>query len=66
MDMPFMQAEQYLLKISTTHFSTLNTDFANWNGLKRILIAMLHENKANYHENIRIYAEEPVAPLYKW
>ena len=66
MDMPFMQAEQCLSKISTSHFSTLNTKFANWNVLKRILIAMHNENKADSNENFRICAEEPVGPLYKW
>ena len=39
---------------------------ANQNVLKRILIAMLNENKADSNENFRICAEEPVAPLYKW
>ena len=53
-------------KLTTSHFSTLNVDFANWNMLKRILIAMLNKNKANWDENFRICAEEPIAPLYKW
>ena len=66
MDVPFAQAKQYLLKITASHFSTLNTDFANRNMLKRILIAMLNENKEDCNENFRICAEEPVAPLYKW
>ena len=65
MDVPFMQAEQYLSKLAASHFNTLNVDFANWNMLKRILIAMLNENKADWNENFRICAEEPVAPLYK-
>ena len=65
MDVPFAQAEQYLSKITTSHFTTLNTDFVNRNMLKRILIAMLNENKADRNENIRICAEESVAPLYK-
>ena len=65
MDVPFMQAKQYLSKITASHFSTLNTEFANQNMRKRILIAMLNENKANWNENFRICAEEPVAPLYK-
>ena len=59
MDVPFMQAEQYLSKLTASHFSTLNVDFANWNVLKRILIAMLNENKSNWNENFRICAEEP-------
>ena len=66
MDMPFTQAEQYLSKLTTSHFSTLNMDFANWNVLKRIPIAMLNKNKADWDENFRICAEEPVAPLCKW
>ena len=66
MDVPFAQAEQYLSKLTTSHFSTLNVDFANQNVLKRILIAMLNENKTDWDENFRICAEEPVAPLYKW
>ena len=65
MDVPFAQAAQYLSKITASHFSTLKTDFANQNVLKRILIAMLNENKADWNENFRICAEEPVAPLYK-
>ena len=66
MDMPFMQAKQYLSKITTSHFSTLNTKLANQNMLKRILIVMLNENKADSNENFRICAEELIAPLYKW
>ena len=65
MDMPFVQAEQYLSKLTASHFTTLNMKFANQNMLKRILIAMLNENKANCNENFKICAEEPVAPLYK-
>ena len=65
MDMLFVQAEQYLSKITASHFSTLNTDFSNQNVLKRILIVMLNENKADCNENFRICAEEPIAPLYK-
>ena len=66
MDVLFAQAKQYLSKITTSHFSTLNTKFANQNMLKRILIAMLNENKADWNENFRICAEDPIAPLYKW
>ena len=65
MDVLFTQAKQYLSKITASHFSTLNVDFANWNVLKRILIAMLNENKADWNGNFRICAEEPIAPLYK-
>ena len=65
MDMLSAQAKQYLSKLTTSHFSTLDTDFANWNVLKTILIAFLNQNKADCNENFRICAEEPVAPLYK-
>ena len=65
MNMRFMQAKQYLSKLTTSHFSTLNTKIANQNVLKRILIAMHNTNKADWNENFRICAEEPVAPLYK-
>ena len=65
MDVPFVQAEQYLSKITASHFSALNMKIANQNVLKRILIAMYNENKADCNENFRICAEEPVAPLYK-
>ena len=66
MDVLFTQAERYLSKITASHFSTLNTKIPNQNVLKRILIAMLNENKANTNENFRVCAEELVAPLYKW
>ena len=66
MDMPFMEAKQYLSKFTASHFSTLNMKIANQNVLKRILIAMHNKIKADYNENFRICAEEPVAPLYKW
>ena len=66
MDVPFAQAEQYLSKLTASHFGTLDMKFANQNMLNRILIAMHNENKADCNENFRICAEEPVAPLYKW
>ena len=66
MDVLFAQAEQYLSKLTASHFSTLNMKFADQNMLKRILIAMLNKNKADWNENFRICAEEPAAPLYKW
>ena len=66
MDVSFAQAKRYLSKLTTSHFSTLNMKSTNQNVLKRILIAMLNENKADSNENFRICAEEPVAPLYKW
>ena len=65
MDMPFMSAELYLSKLTASHFSTLNMKIANQNVLKRILIAMHNENKADCNENFRICVEEPVGPLYK-
>ena len=65
MGMPFMQAKRHLRKLTASHFTTLNVDFANQNVLERIPIAMLKKNKADWNENLRICAEEPVAPLYK-
>ena len=65
MDMPFMPAKLYLIKLTTSHFSTLNMKIANQNMLKTILIAMHNENKADYNENFRICAEESIGPLYK-
>ena len=65
MDVLFAQAKQYLWKLTASHFSTLNVDFANQNVLKRILIAVLNKNKANWNVNFSICAEEPIAPLYK-
>ena len=64
MDVPFTQAEQYLSKLTASHFGTLNTRFANQNMLERILVAMHNKNKAGCDENFRICAEESVAPLY--
>ena len=66
MDVPFVQADRYLSKLAASHFTTLNMKVANWNMLKRLLIAMLNENKADCNENFKICAEEPVAPMYKW
>ena len=66
MDVLFVQAERYLSKLTASHFCPLNMKFANQNMLKRILIAVLNENKADWNENFRICAEEPIAPLYKW
>ena len=65
MDVLFAQAERYLSKITASHFSTLNMKIANQNVLKRILIAMLNENKADSNGNFRICTEEPIVPLYK-
>ena len=65
MDTLFMPAKLYLTKLTTSHFSTLNTRIANQAVLKMILIAMHNENKADYDENFRICAEESVGPMYK-
>ena len=65
MDMPFVPAELYLRKLTTSHFSTLNMKIPNQNMPKRILIAMHNKKKADCNENFRICAEESVAPLYK-
>ena len=66
MDMPFASAKLYLRKLTASHFSTLNTKIATQNVLKRILIALHNENKADCNENFRICAEASVGPLYKW
>ena len=65
MDVTFAQAEIYISKTTTSHFSTLKTNIANQNVLKRILIAMHNENEAGCNEIFRICAEEPAEPLYK-
>ena len=65
MDMPFMPAKLYLMKLSASHFNTLNMKIANQNVLRTILIAMYNENKADCNENFRICAEESAGPLYK-
>ena len=64
--LPFMPAEQHLVKLTASHFHTLNIQIANQNVLKRILIAMQNEKKADCNENFRICAEESIGPLYKW
>ena len=66
MDMLFTPAKLYLSKFNASHFSTLYTKIANQNMLKRILIAMHNENKADCNENFRICAEESIGPLCKW
>ena len=63
MDMLFMPSELYLRKLTASHFSTLNTEIANQNMLKMILIAMHNENKADCNENFRICAAESVGPV---
>ena len=64
-DMPFIPAKPDLIKLTASHFSTLNMRIANQNMLKTILIMMHNENKADYNENFRILAEESIGPLYK-
>ena len=58
-----MQAKLYSIKLTASHFSTLNMRIANQNVLKMILIAMHNKNKAGYNENFMICAEESVGPL---
>ena len=60
MDTPFTPAKLYLVKLTASHFSTLNMRIVNQNVLKMIPIAMHNENKADYNENFRICAEESV------
>ena len=66
MDMPFTPAELDLRKLTASHFSTLNMKIANQNVLKRIIIAMHNENKAERNEKFRICAVESVGHVYKW
>ena len=65
MDILYASAEQYLSKLTASHFSTLNTKDANQNVQKWILFPMHNKNEANCNKHLRICAEEPVAPLYK-
>ena len=58
--------KKYLVKLTASHFSTLNTRIVSQNVLKMICIAMHNDNKADCNENFRICAEESVGPLYKW
>ena len=51
MDMPFVQAEVYLSKLTASHFNVLDTKLTKQNVLERILIAMLNENMAVSNEN---------------
>ena len=66
MDVLFVQAEQYLSKLTASHFGTLNMRLADQNMLERILVAMHNENKDDCDENFRICTEELIAPLYNW
>ena len=65
MDTPFVPAKLYLRKVAASRVSILNMKIANQNMLKRILIAMHNENKADCNENSRICAEEPSSRLQK-
>ena len=62
---PFMPAKLYLINLTASHFSILNTRIANQNMPKNIPIAMHNENKTDWNENFRICAEESVGPMYK-
>ena len=64
--MQFAQADLYILKLTASHFNTLNTRIANKNVLERILVSVFDKNMAKSNENFRVGAEEPVAPLQKW
>ena len=65
MDMPVAPAELYLIKVTTSHFSTLNMKIGIQTVLKTILNSMHNENKTDNNENFRICAEESIGPLYK-
>ena len=64
-DLPFAPAKGYLSKLTASHFSSLNMRIANQNVLKKLLIAMHNNKKADCNENHRIFAEESIGPLYK-
>ena len=38
MHLPFVQAKQLLLKLTASHFDSLNEEYANKNEMERILI----------------------------
>ena len=60
MDVQFAQAKLYLSKLTASHFSILNTKFANQNVLERILIAMHNENMAKFQDGCRGTRSTPV------
>ena len=62
----FAQAKGLLLKLTASHFNALNNNNTNENILKRILIVMQDENKADCNQNFRICSEESIDCLYKW
>ena len=66
MHLPFAQAKQFLLKLTTSYSDSSNEDYANKNVMKIILIAVYNENKVNYNENFRTYPQESIGCLYKW
>ena len=51
MHTPFVPARLYLSKLTASNFGTLNTKNTYQNMLKRILVAMHNENKADCNEN---------------
>ena len=61
-----MPAETILLKLNASHFPTLNHENANKNKMKKILIAVSNENKADFKEDLRVYSQEPIDWMYKW
>ena len=61
----FTPAKQALLKLTPSHLRILNSENANENVMKTILIAMSNENKADSNENFRIYSQESEDCLYK-
>ena len=62
--LPFMPAEQYLLKLTASRFNTLDMQYANQHMMERIHIAMQNKNEADCIENIRICSES-IGSLYK-
>ena len=52
-------------KLKASNFHALNNENANENMLRRILIAIDNDNKANFNENFRTYSPDPIAHLYK-
>ena len=64
MDVLFVQAKLHLAILSASHFGTLNTKILNQNMLKRVLIAMLNENRAVSNENFRICLEKSSGRLH--
>ena len=59
MDTVFMPAKQYLIKLTTSHFSTPNMRIANQNILKMILIADMIYIKTQVFRLLRYYSPAP-------